>query len=282
MGREIDSQEREGPTRTADVRSESPRAEASREHRRGADLERTGAFRVSDAEREVLRDIGSLRTVAAADLAQIRYGGRTSDMERNLRSLREQGLLRRHSVWVESGKERVTVLALTRRGKHVIERVGGASGQVIYAGFVKPAEVAHDTAIYRMYHAEASRLEAVGNRIRRIVLDYEMKRNVYSPLAKARPLGPTAYAKEQARVAQEQGLRVTRGKICLPDLRIEYETPGGELGRVDLELATKQYRGSHLQEKAEAGFKLYAAEGAASRLSAALDEREITADILSL
>jgi hypothetical protein len=282
MGREIDSQEREGPEHTAEVRSESPRRIESRDRRRYAELDRSGALRVSDRERETLHDIGSFRTLAAADLARERYGGRASEMEQDLRSLREQGLLRRHSVWVESGKEKVTVLALTPRGKHLIERDGNSSGQVVYAGFVKPAEVGHDTAIYRMYQAEAARIEAAGGRIRRVVLDYELKRKVYSPLAKVRPLGSADYAKEQARVAEQQGLRVTRGNICLPDLRIEFETPGGELGRVDLELATKQYRGSHLQEKAEAGFKLYAAEGAASRLSAALDEREITADILSL
>src|SRR5579863_7306168 len=117
MGREIDSQEREGPDRTAEVRSESPRMVESRDRRRGEELDRSGALRISDSERETLHDIGSFRTVAAADLAKERYGGRTREMDQDLRSLREQGLLRRHSVWVESGKEKVTVLALTPCGK---------------------------------------------------------------------------------------------------------------------------------------------------------------------
>jgi hypothetical protein len=282
MGRDIDSQEREAPDRTSDVRSGSARVTEDRGRRRSENVDRTGAFNITDAERETLHDVGTFRTVAAADLLKNRYAGKTGEMERDLRSLSGHGLLRRHSVWVESGKEKVTVLALTSRGKDMIERERNGSRQVVYAGFVKRSEVAHDAAIYRMYQAEAERIKATGGRVRRVVLDYELKRSVYSPLAKARHNGPVAYAKEQARVAEEQGLRVTRGKICLPDLRIEYETPGGDAARVDLELATKQYRGSHLQEKAEAGFRIYAAEGAVARLSAALEDREITADILSL
>ena len=60
------------------------------------------------------------------------------------------------------------------------------SGQKLYAGFVKPGEVAHDAAIYRMYQAEAARIEKAGGKIRRVILDYELKQKVYSPLAKAK------------------------------------------------------------------------------------------------
>jgi hypothetical protein len=51
---------------------------------------------------------------------------------------------------------------------------------------------------------------------------------------------------------------------------------------VDLELATEHYHGGALQNKAEAGFKMYAADGSASRLSRVLEERDIMAEIFAL
>ena len=57
---------------------------------------------------------------------------------------------------------------------------------------------------------------------------------------------------------RNNGLKVVNGKIRLPDLRIEYETAGGESARVDLELATEHYRGDHMSAKERAGFKIYA------------------------
>jgi len=51
---------------------------------------------------------------------------------------------------------------------------------------------------------------------------------------------------------------------------------------LDLEVATENYHGSHAAEKAAAGFRIYASQDTAARLSRALEEREITAVILSL
>ena len=115
-----------------------------------------------------------------------------------------------------------------------------------------------------------------------MILDYELKQKIYSPLAKAKSLPPLEYARKQAEVARENGLTVVDGRIPLPDLRIEYETPTGELAHVNLELATEHYHGAALEAKAEAGFKMYAADGSESRLSRVLEERDIIAEILSL
>ena len=49
-----------------------------------------------------------------------------------------------------------------------------------------------------------------------------------------------------------------------------------------LELATRNYRPGALAQKAKAGFSLYAPREDAARLRRVLDEREITAEILSL
>jgi hypothetical protein len=247
---------------------------------------RGGRVRISPAERRTLQEIGAFRTVAIEDLASHRYRGDLAQMRQDLRSLTSQGLVQRRAAWL-ADKSKLPVVVLTRAGKDLMEKARSEEAvtgnrQLLYAGFVKPREVAHDAAIYRMFHAESSRIEQTGGRIRRVVLDYELKKKIYSPLARAKALPPLEYARRQAEIAQANALKVIDGRIPLPDLRIEYETSAGDLAKVDLELATHHYHGSHLAPKAQAGFKLYAADGSASRLSAALEEREITASILSL
>jgi hypothetical protein len=51
---------------------------------------------------------------------------------------------------------------------------------------------------------------------------------------------------------------------------------------VDIELATSHYRGRHLAEKVRAGFSIYAHANDVSNLRCVLDQRELTAEILSL
>ena len=92
-------------------------------------------------------------------------------------------------------------------------------------------------------------------------------------------------ARSEARkieVAEKHHLQVVNGKIPVPDLRVEYENPELELRHVDLELATRDYRPRAMADKASAGFSLYARSEDASRLRRVLDEREITAGILTL
>jgi hypothetical protein len=71
-------------------------------------------------------------------------------------------------------------------------------------------------------------------------------------------------------------------KIPVPDLRIEYETREGDMGRVDLELSTENYRPRQIADKARAGFSLYASARDADRVRRVLDQHELTAEILSL
>jgi hypothetical protein len=215
--------EREGGQRTPERRQEppritDPRPELSREPR--TITGRTYAYCLSSAGLETMRG-----TVAIDDLARIRYQGNVGQMRQDLPTLADQGLIRCRTAWTRANREKLAVVVLTQRGKEVLERhFSKGTSQQLYAGFVKPAEVAHDAAIYRMYQAEAGRIVAGGGHIRRVVLDYELKQKVYSPLAKARVLGAPEYARRQAEVASQNGLIVINGKIPLPDLRIEYET----------------------------------------------------------
>jgi hypothetical protein len=286
MDRDTDSPDR------ADVDPERLVPEAAREPQAGPlSRERNTVewrgyrYQLSPADIETLQEVGRFRTVALPDLARYRYRGHAADMREDLASLREQGLLQSRTIWTHrkaGDPDKFTVVVLTKTGKELLEqnRPKGAT-QKLFAGFVKPAEVRHDAAIYRMYQLEAERLQRAGNHIRRTVLDYELKQKVYKPLAKARTLPPLEYARRQAEIAAQNGLKVVRGRILLPDLRIEYETRSGERAHVDLELATDHYRGAHMRGKAEAGFKFYAPRDSVSRLASAFDP-ELVAQIFSL
>jgi hypothetical protein len=129
-----------------------------------------------------------------------------------------------------------------------------------------------------MYQAEAAAIRTRDGTIRRVVLDYELKRKIYAPLAKDRPrMKPSELARRQAEVAAENGLEVVKGKIPLPDLRIEYQTRDGEMAKVDLELATDHYKQSQISEKASAGFIVYG-EGGGSKP----EDRDFMSEILSI
>ncbi len=287
MGRDLDRAEREVlPTR--ELRSVPARQEhapdrpvLSRE--RAPFVGRNYAYQVSPAEMDMMRDIGRFRTVAAEDLLALRQQGQSPPLDSELRSLSDQGLIQQRDVWTKAGARSLKVVVLTPQGRELVARERSAGdAQRLYAGFVKPSEVAHDAAIYRMYQAEARHIEHERGRVERVVLDYELKQKIYAPLAKARALGPLEYARRQAEIARENDLPVLGGKIPLPDLRIEYRTQDGQPRHVDLELATHHYHGSHLQAKAAAGFKMYAPEDSVGALRSVLDDHHITADILSL
>ena len=271
MNRDIDSPDRTTVDRSGIEPGAAREPEAPPLSRERGTIEVRGyRYRVSPMEVDAMRDIGSFRTIALDDLVRYRYRGQTGEMRDDLGSLRAQGLVQQRTVWTRSKNakgEKFSVVVLTKTGKEFLER-GRPQGaaQKFFSGFVKPAEVRHDAAIYRMCQLEAERIRRSGGRVTRIVLDYELKQNVYTPLAKAKALPPLEYARRQAEVAAQNGLKVVRGKILLPDLRIEYEGISGERAHVDLEYATEDYRGAHMRGKAEAGFKIYAPQGPVGRL----------------
>lgn len=240
-------------------------------------------YELSDRERGTLREIGRFRTVDAETLLKHRYNGMASALRNEIARLQKMGLLKRRSISVGKNRNTLVVLALTKEGADVVRRDDQLpENQAVYAGFVKPAEVPHDAAIYQMYRAEAAEIEAKGGKIKRVVLDYELKSEVYSKLARERDLGGLEYLRRQQSIAAEHGLPVVDGKIALPDLRIEYETSEGELARVDLELATEHYHRGHMAAKARAGFKMYGFVSTSRGRRAQWEGRELTATVIAL
>lgn len=280
MSRDLDRDlpDRAAPwERTREVTHERPATE-----RRDRPERRAVSVPLAEHDQRLLMEVARFRTVAEKDLVQ-GFSANHPDALKGIRSLAQRGFLQRRRAQIGPQRQALDVVVLTKPGlRRLREAVGPASNQSFYAGFVKPSEVAHDAAIYPMYRMEAGRLEQEGSRITRLVLDYELKRLVYSPLNKLRGVSERERVRRQHNVAAQYGLKVIRGHIVLPDLRIEYETRDGQQARVDLELATGHYHGAHMRDKAEAGFRIYVADGSEKRLTRVMEEREIIAAILSI
>jgi hypothetical protein len=225
-------------------------------------------------------DVGKFRAIALEDLREFAYAGDKVRMTADLESLYRQGLVQMKSVPHEEKGARQLV-ALTKQGHRLLKEAEMAGkDQVVYHGFAKPREAHHDADLYRLYQKAAAKIERAGGWNLCVVLDYELKKRVYHDLA---TLGPDRASAESKRsVAEKHGLQVVCGKIPLPDVRIEYDTSHGERARVDIELATGHYRLRNLVEKVRAGFSIYAHAGDVSNLRRILDQRELTAEILSL
>ena len=241
---------------------------------------RDRAYLLRDSEMNSLREVGKFRVIPVPDLAKFAYAGNRERMERDIRALARKSLVRDKTLEI-SRKKTLRVVTLTKAGHRVLKNTNQvADDQPIYHGLVKPREVKHDADLYRLYQKEVARIERAGARPVRVLLDYELKRNLNRELAR---LGPGKDNPDRKReVAERHHLRVVNGKIAVPDLRVEYENPELELRHVDLELATRDYRPRAMAAKAAAGFSLYARSEDASRLRRVLDEREITAGILTL
>jgi len=241
-------------------------------------------------EIKALSEVGRFRVVAVRDLAETVYGGDRSALERDLRYLEEKGIVslrtvnaRRDGSWRQP--EEIQVATLTRPGKKIVRQVGSLRhDQQLYAGLVKPREVEHDTQIYRAYLKEMERIERLGGSNPRVILDFEIKRNVQRALYAQRKAEPDRELNEiKQQVANELQLPYVNNQIQIPDARIEYDLDQrSRVGSSDIEVVTGAYRPGHLRGKAQAGFRLYASSRDRARLGDIEDEHHMLREILDL
>jgi hypothetical protein len=204
-------------------------------------------------------------------------------MENDVESLARQGLAKVTSI-ADTEHNPTRVVTLTKEGHKLLSRGNVVrSDQATYHGLKKPKEAIHDTELYRLYHKVADEIEGRGGRVLRVKLDYEMKRELYTRLARVpqdKSRDPEAVKEE---VAKRYHLKVVSSEIPIPDLRVEYlRENDSEIQRRDLELATDHYRPRGLSQKARAGFQIYARRGETDRLRRIRDDRELSAAIFSL
>jgi hypothetical protein len=224
---------------------------------------RNRAYHVRPSERAALDAVGRFRVSDASDLAAGVYPRDGGLARSDFQSLIRQKLIAAVSLRNRKGEVR-RIFTLTPDG-YALARSRAADGQQLYQGFAKPAEVEHDSRLYRAYLHEERRLRASGGSVKRVVLDYELKRDYFSRLNAVRDK-EIPYRQRQMEAAQELHLPVIDGHAVFPDFRVEYEDERGDRGRVDVEVATDNYRGQHVTVKAAAGFRVYADGGTASRL----------------
>jgi DNA-binding PadR family transcriptional regulator len=269
-GPEISSLDAREPIALKPEREDSPRAHLLRDH----------TFLLRESQLLTMTELGKFRVVAASDLARFAYASDNARMERDLRRLTEQGLVSQRTL-ATSGRKSLRVLTLTKTGKRLLHNTRRVSEhQRLYHGIVKPREAKHDAELYRLFQAEAARIENAGGKPLRVLLDYELQRDLNRDRA---ALGNQEKdPQEVERLAERHGLVVVDGKIPLPDMRIEYQTAELELDQVDLELATRHYRPRGVAEKAKAGFSLYSHQEDAARLRRILYDQKLTARIRTL
>jgi hypothetical protein len=277
-----DEQRRSGRERPPLPREERVR-EVVQQRTRTTYTDRNRSYSLRDSEIHFLAEVGKFRVVSKKNLAEFAYNGDRDRLENDVENLLRQGLARVTPIpYVECNP--TEVVTLTKEGHRMLSR-GKIVGreQATYHGLKKPREAAHDADLYRLYNKVGDEIEARGGRVLGVKLDYEIKDELYSRIARAfKDKGRNLEAVREE-VAESYHLRVVSGKIPIPDLRIEYVNESdNQIHHRDLELATDHYRPQGLSEKARAGFQIYARPEDTSRLRRIRDKRELTAAIYSL
>lgn len=262
--------------RTGSDRPDSPDAE-TRTFSRDVDLPlgaerelvrvRDRYYHLDARDVEMLATVGAFRVVDAEDLpVRTPVIGRARS-RRAHSPLEASGLLER--VRVDHRGEHVVALSAT--GRELLERhrdhAPGGARQAFYAGVRKPRELTHDREVYRAYRQLEPSLRARGATVRRVVLDYELKRD-YQQFLQARNRGradsdgrPDRTADEVAAWARAQGLPYDDGHVRFPDARVEIQEADGRRTHEDLEVVTRHYRGAHAARAGRAGVRVHHARG---------------------
>ena len=218
-----------------------------------------------------LTDIGVHGAVWYRDLAEARFGGHPYTTRRAVNAWIQKGLVA-ETVATGPGGNPFKVLSLTRKGvtdaRNVAAKRGRDPAQQIRFAPARPAQAAHDAALYRACRKERERLRKRGANVRRIRLDTELKSAVARRSEAARLKdGKRAADAERHRAARELGLPVDdAGQVLYPDAQIEYADAEGRTGRVNVEAVSGNYREPAVRAKAAAGFAMHASKPAAAGL----------------
>ena len=203
------------------------------------------------------------------------FDGHPFATRRMVTQMKQAGLIEEHEATGPQGNT-FKVLTATERGKGAAHRAAVDAGldpeQRTWTGLVKPAELSHDTAVYRAAQDERARIEAEGGRVTRVRIDAELKAVVATATEKARAAGGDRAADEAKRAAaQELGLPMQDDRVMYPDAQLEIEDADGISGRVNVEVASDHYHAAAIAAKAGAGFAMHgSSRSAAMKIARAL------------
>ena len=254
----------DSPTREDRARDE-PRAGHRREHdAREQDPEARQRARrtITDRKRDAIADVGLYRAVSYTDLSERHFDGHPYATRRSVNYMIRAGLMQEHEATGPEGHT-FTVLTATERGRDAAQRAAVAAGHVpeqqTWTGLVKPAELSHDTAVYRAALDEWARIEAAGGRVTRVRIDAELKAYVATATEHARAAGGDRAADEaKLAAAHDLGLHVVNhDQVLYPDAQIEIEDADGVSGRVNVEIVSDHYHAAAIAAKAAAGYSMH-------------------------
>ena len=254
---------RAGHRREHDARAQAPEA---RHRPRRSRIQRT---------RAAIADVGLYRAVSYKDLSERHFDGHPFATRRMVTQMKRAGLIEEHEATGPRGNT-FKVLTATERGKGAAHRAavdaGHAAEQRTWSGIVKPAELSHDTAVYRAATVEQARVEAEGGRVTRVRIDAELKAIVATATEKARAGGGDRAADDAKRAAAaELGLPIQDDHVMYPDAQLEIEDADGMSGRVNVEIASDHYHAAAIAAKAGAGFAMHgSSRSAAMKIARAL------------
>ena len=204
-------------------------------HRREYDASRDrGSTSFRERCRGALADIGIYGAVSVRDLAEAHFGGHPYTTRRAVNAWVREALAQETRATGPNGNP-FKVLTLTRKGVAEARKLAAERridpGQEIGFARTRPAEAAHDTAIYRACRQEHQRLIEQGATVRRVRLDGEFK--------------SSATLFTALELATGHIIRECMPKRCTPQIQaLDRTQPGLPLkrGRTGTELTERQLR----------------------------------------
>jgi DNA-binding PadR family transcriptional regulator len=229
-----------------------------------------------------MSDIGRFRTIDVQDLCRFAYRENEAHMNRDLESLRKQGLVEEKTL-VRAHKQPQKVVTLTEQGHRIVRKASGLpKDQRIYHGFVKAREINHDADLYKVYQQAAEEVRENGGKPLKVRLDFELKGIVQHEKQTTKGLSEQERRDRLEALAKDHGLTISGTTVHVPDIQMEYETREHELERANLELVSENYRSEGIRSKAQSGFALYARGGDTARVRRALQDTHTVERILSI
>jgi DNA-binding PadR family transcriptional regulator len=227
-------------------------------------VSRDREYRLRGSEVNLMETIGRYRAVFVEDLAR-----ETSDVPRldnDLASLERQGLLEVRTIDRLDEARSADVVALTEEGKALLDDHRDPDqdhDQQYYGGWVKPAELWHDAALYHMVRDVEIEVDRDEGDVTRVILDDELKGRAYAELHRLREDEGLSDGNARDLVATVQDLHLEDGHFVFPDVRLEIQDATGNVRTVDLELVTEHFRSRQRRRRRVGGLVVALARGEA-------------------
>ena len=243
-----------------------PQVDPRTGHRRELGRTRHKGLDMTERTHACLQEVGLYRCASHRDLVEAHFSGNRFAAAKGLERLVRSGAMQQHQARGPNGGA-FTLYTLTKPGAALAQRLAVKRGldpeQRAWAGMVKPRDAAHDADVAKACRKEIEALAGQGARLRRILIDAELK----GILAKRSETARARQGKEEAdrarrKAADELHLPCDdQGHVQIPDAQIQYVDEAGNLGRVNVEVASDHYREASVKAKSAGGFSMHGGKG---------------------